>query len=478
MTPTALLIEPEVRELILDGRFSELRACLHEIPAVDVADILASIEPEQAALGFRFLQRDDAGEVFSHLDPEKQEELINQLGAEGAVRVVEAMSADDRAALLDELPAEIATRIVAALSPEERKVTQAILGYPPRTVGRLMTPDYIRVKPDWTCARVLDHIRRHGKDAETINVLYVIDEAGKLIDDLRLRQVLLSEPDQPVEALLNSTFYALTADQPQEEAVKTMSRYDRTALPVVDSRGVLVGIVTIDDVSDVAEEEATEDIQKLGGMQALEEPFDKASVLDLFKKRAPWLGLLFLSEILTTNALGYFQGQMERAIVLGTFVPAIISSGGNSGSQASTLVIRAMALGEITLKDWWRILRREFIVAGLLALLVGALGFARINLWGIMGWWARKEVDPETGATVLNTHVQQHYTILATAIAAALIGVVLWGSIMGSMLPFILKKCKLDPAGSSTPFVATLVDVTGILIYFTSAMVILRGTLL
>ncbi len=478
MTPTALLLEPEVRELILEGRFTELRACLHEIPSVDVADILASIEPEQAALGFRFLQRDDAGEVFSHLEAEKQEELIQKLGAEGSVRVVEAMSADDRAALLDELPAEVAQRIVAALSPEERKVTQAILGYPPRTVGRLMTPDYIRVMPDWTCARVLEHIRTHGKDAETINVLYVTDEHGKLIDDIRLRQVLLSPTQQRVEELLNGTFYTLTADQPQEEAVKTMSRYDRTALPVVDSRGVLVGIVTIDDVTDVAEEEATEDIQKLGGVQALEEPFDKASVVSLFKKRAPWLGLLFLSELLTTNALGYFQGQMERAIVLGTFVPAIISSGGNSGSQASTLVIRAMALGEITLKDWWKILRREFLVAGLLALLVGTLGFIRINLWGIMGWWNRKVVDPATGAVTIDHHVQNHFTILAAAISAALIGVVLWGSIMGAMLPFVLKKCKLDPAGSSTPFVATLVDVTGILIYFTSAMVILRGTLL
>ena len=478
MTPTAELLLPEVLELIDEGRFTELRECLHEVPCIDTADILGSIDSEKAALGFRFLRRDDAGEVFSYLAPEKQEELIKTLGAEGSVRVIEAMSADDRAALLDELPAEVAQRLVASLSPESRRETQAILGYPPRTVGRLMTPDYIRVRPDWTCEQALVHVRKHGKDAETINVLYIIDENGRLIDDVRLREVILAEPDTKIYQLQNNTFYFLQADQPQETAVSMMTRYDRTALPVLDSRGVLVGIVTIDDVSDVAAEEVTEDIQKIGGVQALDEPFSTASVWWLVRKRAPWLAMLYLSEILTTNALGYFQGQMERAIILGTFVPAIISAGGNSGSQSSTLVIRALALGEVTLKDWWRVLRRELAVAGLLGLLVGILGFSRIAIWGSLGWFTKESVDPATGEILRNNQVQDHFIMLAATVSSSLIGVVLWGSVMGSMLPFMLKKCKLDPAGSSTPFVATLVDVTGILIYFTIAIMLLKGTLL
>jgi magnesium transporter len=241
---------------------------------------------------------------------------------------------------------------------------------------------------------------------------------------------------------------------------------------------VLVGIVTIDDVSDVAQEEVTEDMQKLGGVQALDEPFSTASAWWLVRKRAPWLAMLYCSELLTTNALGYFQGQMERAIVLGTFVPAIISAGGNSGSQSSTLVIRALALGEVTLKDWWAVLRRELVVAGILGAIVGLLGFIRVTTWGSLGWFATKRIDPETGAVVIDTHVQEHFVMLAITIASSLVGVVVWGSVMGSMLPFLLKKCKLDPAGSSTPFVATLVDVTGILIYFSLAILILKGTLL
>lgn len=478
MNPTAQLLAPEIVELVSEGRWSELRDILHELPFADVADILADIEPEQAALAFRFLPRDDAGEVFSYLEPEKQEELIRELGNEAAARVVEGMSADDRARLLDELPGPVASRIVASLSPEERSVTQAILGYPPRSVGRLMTPDYIRVRTEWTCAVTLEHIRRFGKDAETINVLYVVDDQGKLVDDIHLRKVLLSEPQTRIEELMNGTYYALRADQPQEEAVQMMSRYDRTALPVVDSFNVLVGIVTADDVADVAQAEATEDIQKLGGVGALDEPFDDASVFSLVRKRAPWLALLFMSELLTSNTLVHFQSEIERLAVLAAFVPAIISSGGNSGSQASTLVIRALAVGEIKLRDWWRVLRREILIAGILGIIIAALGFVRITIWGSLGWWSSRSTDPVTGETIVNHHVQDHYIMLATAIAASLVGVVIWGSLMGSMLPFILKRLGLDPAASSTPFVATLVDVTGILIYFSCAIFILRGTLL
>jgi magnesium transporter len=286
---------------------------------------------------------------------------------------------------------------------------------------------------------------------------------------------------------MDRNFVALRADQPQEEAVQLMLRYDRPALPVVDSRGVLVGMVTADDVADVAQQEFTEDLQKVGGMSALDESFGQASVKSLLTKRAPWLMLLFGSELLTSNTLRYFDDEMSKVIVLSTFVPAIISSGGNSGSQSSTLVIRALATGDVAIRDWWRVLRREVIVAGLLGLIIGCIGFVRVSLWGWLGLWTENKIDPvtrepiidpETGKVMLDYSVQEHFYLLAAAISVSLFGIVLWGSIMGAMLPFVLKKCGLDPAGSSTPFVATLVDVTGIIIYVVAAMVILRGNLL
>ncbi|MBY0309243.1 MAG: magnesium transporter [Phycisphaerales bacterium] len=466
MNPTAALLEPEVLELINARNFAELREVLHRLDTADVADIFCELPAEQAAIGFRILPTDDAAQVFSYFPAEKQEQLIRTLGdAAGAVALVEAMDPDDRVRLLDELPAQVAGRLVSSLSPGERARTQAILGYPARSVGRLMTPDYVSVKADWTVGKALEHIRRFGRDAETINVVYVVDDQGLLVDDLRLRQLIMATPQTPIESLMNRQFISIRADLPQEEAVLALQKYDRVALPVVDSRGHLLGIVTHDDLADVAQQEATEDIQKLGGVQALEEPYISASILSLFKKRAPWLGLLFLSELLTSNAIAFFEDEIKRAAILAAFIPAIISSGGNSGSQASTLVIRSMGLREIGTRDWFRVLKREVAVALMLGLMIGCIGIFRINLWGWLGWFP----DPD---------VMNHYAILAVTIGVTLLGVVIWGSVMGAMLPFVLKKCKLDPAGSSTPFVATLVDVTGIVIYFTAAMVILRSTLL
>jgi magnesium transporter len=466
VNPTAALLEPEVVELIRAKQLTELREILHGLQPADVADIFCELSSEDAAIGFRILPTHDAGEVFSYLPAEKQEELIKKLGdAAGALSLIEAMDPDDRVKLLDELPPGVAGRIVASLSPEERARTQSILGYPPRSVGRLMTPDYVRVKSDWNVGKALDHIRKYGRDAETVNVVYVVDEHGLLVDDIRLRQLIMADPQAPLETLMNRQFIAIRADQPQEEAVLQLQKYDRVALPVVDTRGHLLGIVTHDDLADVAQEEATEDMQKMGGVQALEEPYITASILSLFKKRAPWLGLLFLSELLTSNAIAFFEDEIKRAAILAAFIPAIISSGGNSGSQASTLVIRSMGLREIGTGDWFRVLKRELVVALMLGLMIGAIGLFRINLWGWLGWFP----DPD---------VTDHFAILGVTIGVTLLGVVVWGSIMGAMLPFVLKKCKLDPAGSSTPFVATLVDVTGIVIYFTAAMFILRSTLL
>jgi magnesium transporter len=480
VTPTAELIQPEIVELVRDGAYSELRSALHGIPFADIADIITSLEPDQRAVCFRFLTRDDAGEVFAYLSPEMQEELVLRLGDKDTVRVVEGMDPDDRVRLIDELPPECAQKIVASLNPEDRKTTQAILGYPPKSVGRLMNPDYIRLMPDWTVQQALDHLRKFGRDAETINVVYVTDDKGVLIDDLRLRQLFLADPSATVESLMNRNFVALRADQPQEEAVRIMSRYDRVALPVVDSRGILLGIVTSDDVADVAEEEATEDIQKMGGMEALDEPYSSISMWRLLKKRGGWLAALFLGELLTASAMQYFDAEIEKAAVVALFLPLIISSGGNSGSQASTLIIRAMALGEITLRQWWWVLRRELACGLLLGVFLGAIGLFRIHLWQWLHLYNydsnEKYIKPDSHVIAYN-HPGLYHSIALT-VGVALIGVVLWGTLCGAMLPFILRKCRLDPATISAPLVATLVDVTGLIIYFLTAMLILKGTLL
>jgi magnesium transporter len=324
-----------------------------------------------------------------------------------------------------------------------------------------MTPDLVAVDAGWTVREVLDYIREHGQDSETLNVIYVVDDRGKLIDDIRIREFLLQPLDTKVSDLMDENFTALNVTDSQEEAVNVFRKYDRSALPVLDSTGVLVGVVTIDDMLDVAEEEATEDIQKFGGMEAMEEPYMRIPLWRMVRKRATWLVVLFIGEMLTASAMGYYEGAIAKAVVLALFLPMIISSGGNSGSQASMLIIRAMALGEVTLRDWWRVMRKEILAGLMLGFVLGAIGFLRVAVW----------------AQFSNVY-GPHWMLVALTVGVALIGVVLWGSLSGSMLPFLLRRVGADPATSSAPFVATLVDVTGLVIYFSIALLILRGSML
>lgn len=464
MTPTAELLLPEVEELIREGQYTDLRAALAAIHPADAADIFSQLPLAQAAVGFRFLQRDDAAAAFTYLRPETQEALIRELGTEGSARVIDAMSPDDRARLIDELPEDIAQRVMSSLSPEERKATQAILGYPEGSVGRLMTPDYVRIRPHWTIAYALDHIRRYGKDAETIAYVYVIDNEGRLVDDLRLRGLLLADPNDTVEAHMNRSFVKLHATDDQEEAVRAMARYDRFALPVVDSRGVLIGIVTGDDVADVAQAEATEDIQKLGGVAALQEPYMSAGHIEMYKKRGVWLAALFVGQTITILVLGGFQDRIEQAAVLVLFMPLVISCGGNSGSQAATLVTRALALGEVAPGDWWRIIRKEVVTSLLLGLSLGTMGWVCVRFFTSVG---QAEV-----------HNPAHAAPLAWTVAASVFSVVMWGTTLGSLLPLALRRLGLDPAAASSPMVATLMDASGTLIYLGIAVLVLTGTLL
>lgn len=447
---------------LLEARnFMGIRASMAGLSPADSAEAIEEFEPVKQAALFRLLPMQLAAEVFEYLPVEAQEDLIHAMGNEQAAGILDAMSPDDRTALLEELPTAVCARLINSLSPKERAVAVRLLDYPEYSIGRMMTSEYLTVRDEWTAREVLNHIRLHGSDRETLNVLYVVDPSGKLVAEVRMREILLCPIEATVKDLRKEAFIVLTATDDQEAAVTAFRKYDRTVLPVIDGHGGLVGIVTVDDILDVVEEEATEDIQKLGGMEHLDEPYLDISLARLVKKRATWLVVLFLGEMLTATAMAHYQGDMEKAVILALFVPLIISSGGNSGSQAATLIIRAMAIGEVGLGDWWKVMRREVFSGLTLGLILAVIGVLRISLW----------------QKFFNSYGAQWFLIAAT-VGITLVGVVLWGTISGSMLPFILKRLGFDPATSSAPFVATVVDVTGLIIYFAVAGVILHGTLL
>jgi magnesium transporter len=455
------ILQPEIRSLIDERNFGALREIFREWPPADVAELILDLPEEDQVIIFRLLPNALAADVFEYLDADAQQQLLRAMAHEQVVAILNEMSPDDRTALLEEMPSAAARQLIKLLTPEERRIAQALLGYPEDSIGRLMTPDFIAIHDDWTVKEVLDHVREFGHDSETLNLIYVVDERGKLIDDLRIREFLLRPLEAKVSEFRDRTFVALKVNDSQEEALNAFRKYDRAALPVVDSSGVLVGIVTSDDMLDVAEEEATEDIQKFGGMEAVDEPYMRIPLLKMVRKRAGWLVVLFLGEMMTASAMGFYEGEIAKAVVLALFLPLIISSGGNSGSQASMLIIRAMALGEVTLRDWFHVMRKEIVSGFLLGCILGAIGFMRVAIW-----------------SQFSNIYGPHWMLVAMTVGFALVGVVLWGSLSGSMLPFLLRRVGADPATSSAPFVATLVDVTGLVIYFSIALLIMRGAML
>ncbi|CAN5762505.1 magnesium transporter [soil metagenome] len=460
------ILIPEIKNMIEARNFSALRELFADWVPADVAEVITDLDDNDRVIIFRLLPHELAADVFEYLDVEAQQELLRGMAHEQVVGILNEMSPDDRTALLEELPSAAARQLIRLLTPEERRVAQVLLGYPEGSVGRRMTPDFIAVHSDWTIREVLDFVRENGEDSETLNVIYVVDDRGKLLDDIRIREILLQPLESKVTELMDENFVSLSVADPEADAVNVFRKYDRSALPVTDTNGVVVGIVTIDDMLDVAEEEATEDIHRFGGMEALEEPYIRLPVLKVVGKRAPWLVILLFGEMLTATAMANYEEHIASAVVLAVFLPLIIASGGNSGSQASTLIIRAMALGEVTLADWWRVMRREFQAGMALGAILGVIGFLRIAVWQTVGSQMGYEMYGE------------YWHLVALTIGLSLTGVVLWGSLAGSMLPFVLRRLGADPATSSAPFVATLVDVTGVIIYFSLAVFIMRGTLL
>ena len=454
-------LQSELQAAVRARDFTGLRESFKKLPPSEIANLICRIHTDDQALLFRVLPRDLASKTFEYLPRAEQEELIKSMGQEEVAAILNSMADDDRTTLLEELPGAVTKQLLALLSDEERASAVKLLGYPENSVGRLMTPHYIAVRPGWTVQEVLDHVRANGQDSETLNMVYVVDEAGMLVDDIRMRSFLLAPTNAHVSELMDNRYDALKAMDDHQTAVNLFRRTGLFALPVTDTDGVLIGIVTIDDVLEVAETEATRDIQKIGGSEALDEPYMEISFARMVRKRAGWLIILFLSEMLTATAMGFFEEEIARAVELALFVPLIISSGGNSGSQAATLVIRAMALGEVRLRDWWRVMRREVFSGLVLGGVLGVIGFLRITVW-----------------SAFTDIYGEHWLLVALTIGISLVGIVLWGTLSGSMLPLLLRRVGLDPATSSAPFVATLVDVTGLIIYFSVAMLILRGTLL
>ena len=460
----------EVDEISLQQQFEEIissedklaiQEFLNNQNISDVAELIYENTDYEAQI-ISHLSIHRAAGVFKILDVVVQKRIIKNLPAFKSAELLNELPPDDRVAFLEELPTSTVRELIKTLDPEERKITLELLGYPENSVGRLMTPDYVYVYEYNSVKEVLETIRRFGKNTETIDVIYVINEKGELVDDIRIKDIIMAAPENKVNEIIDGRYISLNVTEDQELAYEAFKMNNRVALPVTDDQNILLGIVTIDDVLWVAHEEFSEDIQKIGGTEALDEPYLDISIIKLVKKRAGWLVLLFLGEMLTATAMQFFQKEIEAATVLALFIPLIMSSGGNSGSQASTLIIQAMALGELTITDWWKVMRRELISGLLLGVILGSIGFLRILLWQ-------------------NLHIFDYgvyWQLVAFTIFFSLIGIVLWGSLMGSMLPIILKRLKLDPAASSAPFVATLVDVTGIVIYFSVAYFFLKGILL
>jgi magnesium transporter len=455
------LLKQEFEHLLQTGDSLEIRQFLDDQNISDIAELVYEYEEQESKIIAGMAMHRAAG-VFKILEFPTQQRIIQTLPPGKTAELLNELPADDRTSLLEELPSNVVRELIKLLDPEERKITLSLLGYPENSVGRLMTPDYVYVYEGDTIAQVLDIIRRVGKNSETIDVIYVINDKGELLDDIRIREFILNDPGMMVSELMDERVISLNAFDDQEVANEAFKMNNRVALPVVSNSNKLLGIVTIDDILWVAAEEFSEDMQKMGGTQALEQPYLEMPLGRLFKKRVVWLIVLFLGELLTATAMAFFEDEIAKAVVLALFVPLIISSGGNSGSQASTLIIQAMAVGEISLRDWWTVLRREIISGLLLGAVLGLTGFMRIFLW--------HAITPDVYGP--------HWMLIGITVGVTLLGVVLWGTLCGSMLPMVLKRLGADPAVSSAPFVATLVDVTGLIIYFSVAYLTLSGKLL
>ena len=449
----------------MKGDFSSLLGFVNtnrNVHPSEVAKMLTSVTADAALKGFQSLPTLTQTKVFPYLDILLQQKIIKAINKAKAAHILNDLSSDDRITCYSSLKGVERSSLLELLNEKNRDSVHDILGYPENSVARLINTEFATISTEITIAQANEHLRNNHKDTEAANVIYVVDKDGKLIDDIPVRRFILNDPNKKVADILDGFCVSLKMTDTKEDAVAKFKEYDRTVLPVINNDNILLGVLTVDDVLDAVEQRDTKEIQKFGGVEGLDYPYVKTRFFSLIRKRATWLIVLFIGEMFTATAMGYFDAEISKAVVLALFVPLIISSGGNSGSQAATLIIRAMALKELTLKDWWFVMRREILSGLTLGLILGIIGFTRIAVW--------QELH------IFNYGI--YWFKLAVTIFFSLIGIVMWGTLSGSMIPIVLKKFRVDPATSSAPLVATLVDVTGLVIYFSIAAIILKGTIL
>ncbi len=442
------LLRPEIQELITERRWMDLRQALEGWPTPDVCDLLLSLEKPDRVLLFRALSRTMASEVFSFLEPTQQSALLQELTDEETRSLLANLPPDDRTVLLEELPGPLTQKLLTLLSHEDLKEARWLLGYPEGSVGRLMTPDYVAVRSDWDVAQALDQIRRLGKDSETVNIIYVTDEKGKLLDDIELRRFVIADPKSKVSEIMDRSYVSIPATADREEAIALVQKYDLYALPVIDSEGVLLGIVTVDDILDVAQDEATEDFHKTAAVSPIKVSYREASIPLLFRRRVGWLIALVFVNLVSSGVVAHFESVLAGAIALVFFMPLLIDSGGNAGSQAATLMIRALATGDLKLNEWLSSLGKEVLVGLLLALAMGATSWALGLLRGGLE--------------------------IALVVGLSMGTIILFSNLIGFSLPFILAKLKIDPAVASSPLITSIADAGGLFIYFSIAATILK----
>ncbi len=442
------VLRSEVQKLIEQRSWSALRERIAVWEVPEIAHLLQELEKADRVLLFRTLPRHLSADVFSYFEPEEQNGLLHELTDQETRHILENMDPDDRTSLLEEFPAGITTKLLSLLGPQDLREARQLLGYPEESVGRLMTPDYVDIRRHWTIGKALEHIRKMGKDSETVNRIFITDETGRLLDDIMLRHLILADPYRKVESIMNHKFIGLSAFDDRERAVELLQEYDLTALPVVDSDGFLIGIVTFDDVWDVAEEEVTEDIQKQASVSPLKMSYHRASVWNLYTKRIGWLVTLVVMSLISSSVITAFEEKLASVIMLAAFIPLLLGSAGNTGSQSATLAIRALVTGDIDLSDWGAALFKELGVGVLLGLSLGSLGFILGTIFGGLGTQGVR-IGLVVGITMLTV------TIIT--------------NLVGLILPFILEKLKLDPAVASSPLITTIADATGLLVYFSVA---------
>lgn len=440
------LLKPEIEELIENKEWRDIKDVIASWPAPEIAELLLDIEKKDRVLIFRLVPRDLSAEIFAYLEQDERDMLLHELTDVETKQLLGDLSPDDRTDLFEELPAKATRRLLNLLSPEDLKEARSLLGYPEESIGREMTPDFVAVKAHWTVKKAIDHIRKFGKDSETIYRIYVTEKDGKLLDDILLRNLIIADQKIKISDLMDYNVISISAFDDKEEAVRIMEKYDLFAVPVVDSKGILVGIVTFDDILDISEEEATEDFQKLSGINPVDQSYLSASVWRLWGKRFPWLLALLLANFITAYVLSEYEAALDKVVALSFFIPLIIGTAGNSGTQSSTLIIRSLAIKEIELKDWWKVFLKEVFVGFLIGAVLGLIVYGK----GLI-----------EGKSNLDVAIVVGFTIIV---------LVIWANIIGGILPLLIERLRLDPAVISSPLIATLIDVTGIIAYMNIAI--------